>query len=164
MAVTVRPLRDDEIRRYLEIHERAIRGHAVSHYSQGDIEGWVVPPTDENLRRLTRNADREIRFVAELDGVPVGIGALVLEKSELRAVYVAPEGARRGCGSALVREIERTARDNRVTRLTLHASLNAEQFYARLGYDALERTEVVLPNDHRMAVVRMAKDFQRATE
>ena len=159
MAVTVRPLREDEIRLYLEIHERAVRGLAASHYSRDDIEGWVVPATDENLRRLAINADREIRLVAELDGSPVGIGALVLEESELRAVYVSPEGARRGCGAALVREIERIARGNGVTRLTLHASLNAERFYTDCGYDALERTEVALPNDHRMAVVRMARDI-----
>ena len=159
MAVTVRPLRDDEIPLYLEIHERAVRGLAASHYSRDDIEGWVVPATDENLRRLALNADREIRLVAELDGSPVGIGALVLEESELRAVYVSPEAARRGCGSALVREIERIARGNRVPRLTLHASLNAERFYMDLGYDALERTEVTLPNGHLMAVVRMGKDL-----
>ena len=162
MAVTVRPLRDHEIRLYLEIHERAVRGLALSHYSQDDIEGWVVPASAENLRRLALNADREIRLVAELDGEPVGIGALVLEESELLAVYVSPEGARRGCGSALVHEIERIARNNRLARLTLHASLNAERFYADLGYDVLERTEVVLPNDHRMAVVRMGKDLQES--
>ena len=96
MAVTVRPLRDHEIRLYLEIHERAVRGLALSHYSQDDIEGWVVPASAENLRRLALNPDREIRLVAELDGEPVGIGALVLEESELLAVYVSPEGARRG--------------------------------------------------------------------
>ncbi len=162
MAATVRPLRDHEIRLYLEIHERAIRGLAVSHYSPDDIEGWVVPATDENVRRLALNPDREIRLVAELDGEPVGIGALVLEESELRAVYVSPEGARRGCGAALVREIERIAKDNGLAHLTLHASLNAERFYADLGYDLLERTEVVLPNDHRMAVVRMEKELQSA--
>lgn len=159
MAVTVRPLRDDEVRLYLEIHERAIRGLAGRHYSQEDIEGWVVPATDESLRRLTLNADREIRLIAELDGEPVGIGALVVGESELRAVYVAPEGARQGCGSALVCEIERIARSNGVTRLTLHASLNAERFYANFGYSVLERTKVALPNGHRMAVVRMGKDL-----
>ena len=159
MAVTVRPLGDDEARLYLEIHERAVRGLAATHYSRDDIERWVVAATDENLHRLTLNADREIRLVAELDGEPVGIGALVLEESELRAVYVSPEGARQGCGSALVHEIERCARSNQLARLTLHASLNAEQFYAELGYDVLERTAVALPNGHRMAVVRMGKDL-----
>ena len=118
-----------------------------------------MPATAENVRRLTLNVDREIRLLAELDGKPVGIGALVLETSELRAVYVSPEGARQGCGSALVRQIEQIARDGDVTRLTLHASLNAEQFYSDLGYSVLERTEVVLPNDHRMAAVVMEKDL-----
>ena len=159
MTVTVRPLRDDEIRLYRDIHERAVRGLAGSHYSQDDIEGWVVPPTDENLRRLTLDADREIRLVAELNGRPAGIGSLALEESELLAVYVSPESARQGCGSALVHEIERVAGDSGVTRLTLHASLNAERFYTDLGYDVLERTEVVLPNDHRMSVVRMGKNL-----
>ena len=77
----------------------------------------------------------------------------------MRAVYVSPEGARRGCGSALVREIERIARDGGVTRLTLNASLNAERFYAAVGYEAAERTVVALPNGHRLAVVRMGKDL-----
>lgn len=49
--------------------------------------------------------------------------------------------------------------DGDVARLTLHASLNAEQFYSDLGYSVLERTEVVLPNDHRMAAVVMSKDL-----
>ena len=102
MTVTVRPLRDDEIRLYRDIHERAVRGIAGSHYSQDDIEGWVVPPTEENLRRLTLDADREIRLVAELNGRPAGIGALAPEESELLAVYVSPESTRHGCGSALV--------------------------------------------------------------
>ena len=162
MTVTVRPLRAHEIRLYLDIHERSIRGLAANHYSPDDIEGWVVPATDENVRRLALNPDRETRLVVELDGEPVGIGALVLEQSELRAVYVSPEGARRGCGSALVREIERIAGNHGLARLTLHASLNAERFYADLGYDVLERTEVVLPNDHRMAVVRMGKNLRSA--
>ena len=56
MPVTVRPLRNDEIRLYLQIHERAVRGLAATHYSREDIEGWVVPATEENLRRVTLNA------------------------------------------------------------------------------------------------------------
>ncbi len=43
MAVTVRPLRDDEMRLYLQIHERAIRGLAATHYSQDDITEVALP-------------------------------------------------------------------------------------------------------------------------
>ena len=85
------------------------------------------------------------------------IGALILERSELRACYVAPRAVRRGCGSALVRAIESLARENGLVRLELAGSLNAESFYAAHGYQVRERSEVVLPNGHRMAAVWMEK-------
>jgi len=157
MAIAVRPLGDDEGRVYLEIVNSAIRGLAVTHYAPDTIAGWVVPVTDESVHTLMVNADHEIRLVAELDGQPVGIGALVLERSELRACYVSPHAARRGCGSALVQEIERLARDHGLTRLDLAASLNAEAFYAAHGYKVRERSVVVLSNGHRMSAVWMGK-------
>jgi putative acetyltransferase len=159
MPITVRPLRGDEGCIYLEIVNSAIRGLAVSHYPPDAIEGWVVPVTEETVRDLTLNRDHEIRLVAELDGKPVGIAALILERSELRACYVSPQAARRGCGSALVHEIERLARENGLARLDLAASINAEAFYAAHGYDVRERSEVVLGNGHRMAAVWMGKNL-----
>lgn len=157
--ITVRLLRDDELRTYLEIHTSAIRGLAVTHYDADVIDAWVVPISDETLRDLTTNADGEMRFLAELDGQPAGIGALVLDRSELRACYVAAHAARRGCGSALVREMERVAREHGLTRLDLAGSLNAEPFYAAHGYQVRERSEVVLRNGHRMRAVWMGKDL-----
>lgn len=162
MPITVRALRPDEGRIYLDIVNSAIRGLAASHYRPDVIEGWVVPVTPESVRDLMLNPDNEIRLIAELDGTPAGIGALIVERSELRACYVAPEAARRGCGSALVREIERLARDHGLTRLELAGSLNAEPFYAALGYRVRERSVVVLRNGHRMPAVWMEKSITSA--
>ena len=150
-------MREDEGARYLEIVNSAIRGLASSHYPADVIAGWVVPVTEESVRDLMRNPDNEIRLVAELDGVPVGIAALVPAHSELRGCYVSPDAARQGCGSALVIELERLARAHGVTHLELAASLNAEPFYAAHGYDVRERSEVVLTNGHRMPCVWMRK-------
>jgi putative acetyltransferase len=159
MPIVVRPLRADEGRTYLEIVNGAIRGLAADHYPFDIIEDWVVPVTDESVRELMLNADREIRLVAELDGVPAGIGALVVERSELRACYVVPEASRQGCGSALVREIERLARANGLRHLELSGSLNAEPFYVAHGYLVEQRSEVVLRTGRRMAAVWMEKEL-----
>jgi putative acetyltransferase len=159
MAITVRLLREDEGRRYLEIVNRAILGLAADHYSPDAIAAWVVPLNDESITKLTANADREIRLVAELDGEAVAIGALIIERQELRACYVVPEAARRGCGSALVREIERLAREHGLRRLELAASLNAEAFYAAHGFRCRERSHVVLRNGHRLPAVWMEKEL-----
>jgi putative acetyltransferase len=158
-VITVRLMRPDELRLYLEIHGSAIRGLAVTHYPADVIASWLVPIDDQTLTDLSRNEDHEIRLIGELDGVPVAIGALVVERSELRACYVRPEAARQGCGSAVVREIERIAREHGLKRLELAGSLNAESFYRSLGYRVRERSEVVLRNRHRMAAVWMEKDL-----
>lgn len=158
-SIVVRPLRPDEGRVYLHIINAAIRGLAAGHYSPEAIEGWVHPVTEEAIEQVMLNEGHEIRLIAELDGRPAGIGALVLERFELRACYVSPDAARRGCGSALVGEIERIARGNGLTHLDLAASLNAEPFYAAQGYDVRQRSDVVLRNGHRLAAVWMRKDL-----
>ena len=113
MVMVVRALGPGEERRDLEIVNTAIRGLASRHYPPSAIAGWLEPETDDNVRDLIANADREIRLIAELDGVPSGIGALVVERSELRACYVSPGATRRGCGRLLVVEIERMGADTR---------------------------------------------------
>lgn len=159
MAILVRPLRAGELRLYLEIVNEAVRGLAASHYDAAAIAGWVVPLTEKTLADLEQNPDHEIRLLADLDGRPAGIGALVVERAELRACYVRPNVARRGCGSAIVSAIEAIATEHGLTRLELAASLNAEAFYAHLGYGVVERTNIPLPNGHLLAAVRMSKDL-----
>lgn len=152
-------MRPDEGRIYLDVVNSAIRGLAVSHYSADAIAGWIVPMDAGTLADFDGNEEHEIRLMADLNGEPVAIGALIVERSELRACYVRPEAARRGCGSAIVREIERIAREHGLSRLELAASLNAEPFYRWLGYRVRERSDVVLRNGHRMAAVWMEKDL-----
>lgn len=157
MAITVRPLRPNEGQVFLQIHGRSIRGLAAGHYPEAVIDAWTVPLTEESLRGFLKNADDEIRLIAELDGEPVGLGALVVGNSELRACYVVPEASRKGVGSALVAEIERIARDNGLERLELLASVNAEPFYAFLGYESYGHTEHILRTGHPMTAVKMVK-------
>ena len=157
MAVVVRPMLAEEARSFLEIHTRSIRGLAAAHYPSEVIEAWVVPITDDTVRGFLDNPDREIRLLAALEGMPVGLGCLVVQNSELRACYVAPEAARKGVGTAIVREIERIAREHGLDHLRLEASINAEPFYAALGYEVVERGEHAWPSGQRMAAVAMRK-------
>ena len=160
MAILVRPLREDEARTFFDIHSRAVRGLAADSYPAEVIEAWGARASDRAIERFFENPESEIRLLAELDGVPAGLGVLVPEKLELRACYVAPEAARQGVGSALVQEIERIARERCLTRLELHSSINAEPFYASLGYEIVERGEHVLRSGLRMAAVKMRKQLE----
>jgi putative acetyltransferase len=98
--------------------------------------------------------------VAEIDGEPAGIGAIVVSNSELRACYVAPGAARCGVGSALVAEIERIAREHRLDHLHLESSITAEPFYSALGYRVESRGELLLSPNVSMAAVKMRKRLE----
>jgi putative acetyltransferase len=155
--VAVRPIRGDEGSTFLDIHSQSVHGLASEAYPPDVISAWAFPPTPENLAQFLENAEDEIRLIAELDGRPVGIGALVLRNSELRACYVMPDAARRHVGTAIVEEIERIARENALEYLELLSSTNAEPFYAALGYDVISRGEHVLRSGKRMTAIKMRK-------
>jgi putative acetyltransferase len=155
----VRPANSAETRIFIDVHHRSVRGLASGHYGPEVIDAWAPAQSEHDLQVLERNADGEIRLIAEIDGNAVGIGALVVADSELRACYVLPEAARRGVGSAIVREIERLAKSYGLSHLTLQASINAEPFYAALGYEVVERGEHILRGGQVMAAVKMTKSL-----
>jgi putative acetyltransferase len=158
--VVSRSMRADEARRFLEIHRAAVRGLAVKDYPLSVIDQWApLPITDAMVEQFLTNPDDEIRLIAELDGVTVGIGALVTAAYELRACYVVPDFARLGVGAAIVSEIERIACQHRLDYLQLESSVTAELFYAELGYQVVERGEHVLASGTPMAATTMRKEL-----
>src|SRR6266851_5159468 len=160
MPISVRLMRPEEGHRFLEIHHAAVREIAAKDYPVNVIEAWApLPITDKAVEALRANHDNEIRLIAEIDGEAVGIGALVVKNSELRACYVAPRASRKGVGSALVAEIERIAREHGLTYLHLESSTTAEGFYAAMGYDVEERGEFVLRSGTSMAAVKMRRSL-----
>jgi putative acetyltransferase len=156
VPAVIRELRRGEERLFLELHARSIRGLAAGHYPPEVIDAWCVVPTEENLASFIKNEDHELRLFAELGGRVVGLGALVLEGAELRACYVLPEAARQGVGTALVRDMERRALAHHRDHLELLSSVNAEPFYAALGYQSEGGTEHIM-RGHPMAAVKMSK-------
>jgi len=157
MSVTIREMRREEARRFLEVHRAAVRSLAVNDYSPAVIEAWAPPVTDARIERFLTNRDGELRLVADIRGEIVGIGAFVASASELRACYVAPTAARRGVGTAIVNEIERIARGRGLDNLTLQSSITAEPFYSALGYEVVSRGELAIAPQVRMAAVTMRK-------
>jgi putative acetyltransferase len=163
ISVTVREMRPEDARRFLEIHHAAVRGIAARDYPAAVVEAWASPITGQLVERFLANRDQEVRLVAEIDGEPVGIGAIVVSGSELRACYVAPSAARQGVGSALVAAIERIACEHHLDHLELESSTTAEPFYAALGYHVESRGELLISPDVPMAAVKMRKQLQCAS-
>ena len=72
----------------------------------------------------------------------------------------APEAARCGVGTLIVRALEDLARDHGLTALHLDPSLTAAAFYSSLGYESRGRATHTLrrrSGDRPMACVKMEK-------
>jgi len=92
-------MRFEDARSFLEVHRAAVRGIAATNYAPAVIEALApLPITDKVVESFLANPENELRLVAEVAGEIVGIGAIVLEKAELRACYVMPTMARKGVG------------------------------------------------------------------
>ena len=160
MSLVIRKMDPGDAQAFLEVHHAAVREIAAKDYPPTVVEDWArLPLTEDAIERVRANPDNEFRLVAEVEGRIVGIGALVVENSELRACYVAPGASRKGVGSALVREIERVARGQGLAFLEVESSITAEPFYAMLGYSVLERGNHILRSGQAMACVKMRKEL-----
>lgn len=149
--VQVRPAEPDDANDVVAVHRAAVRELAASAYDDEVLEAWVAPldPADYDLD------PEDGRFlVAErpdrADAGVVGFGEVRFEPpeyvdadvdGEVRALYVAPEHARCGVGTALLSELHAVARDAGVDVLGALASVNAVPFYRSRGWEVVaERT------------------------
>jgi putative acetyltransferase len=143
----------------IKTHYAAVHETASSSYAPAILDEWSGANIDQRIENWTTrpNASAEITVVAELDGQIVGFGGLIPETRELCAVYVSPNLARRGIGTALMKEIEKIAESKGVLDLWLDSSLNAEKFYLAHGFERVSAGEHTLRSGMKMACIKMTK-------
>jgi GNAT superfamily N-acetyltransferase len=79
------------------------------------------------------------------------------DAARVRAMYTAPEFARRGVGRLILSLCEAAARDAGFARVELAATLAGEPLYRACGYVLLERMESDTPQGLRIPLLRMGK-------
>ncbi len=89
----------------------------------------------------------------------MGFGILDIENSEISAIYINPDAAGTGIGTKLLNELEITARNSKISKITVHSTLNAKGFYLKYGYIDQELTLHSLPNGSKLECVRMIKEL-----
>lgn len=143
----------------VEVHFAAVHSTAAGSYPAEILDHWSPRPNQSRRRRMLDAlvGGQELFVVAESASRVIGFGVVVPALSELKAVYVDPSFGRLGVGAKIVSHLERLAVENGALELHLSASINAEQFYLRAGYQSVERTMHQLSGGPQMACVAMRK-------
>jgi len=164
MMRSVREATPGDRARLRECHVTAIREFGPRVYDDRQVAAWAneVDPAED----YPVGADGHYLVVAERPTGDesrrevVGYGHLAPTESEVRAVYVHPDAAGRGVGTAILDALEARARELRLDALALSASLNAVGFYERAGYERVGRDTYTTVHDGEtvdLDVVQMQK-------
>ena len=82
------------------------------------------------------------------------------EAARIRAFFVAPEWARRGIASQLMRACMDAARAAGFRALELGATLPGEPLYRQFGFEVVERTSTPLPGGQALPLVHMRRSLE----
>jgi putative acetyltransferase len=154
-----------DARAILEAHRSAVRTTAATHYSQAIIDEWapvhVAPGRVKTFEQWIERGEELIVVAVDSDETVVGFGSIVPSNSELRAVYVAAEQARKGVGRAILSQLETFAQEAGLSELRMDASMNAVAFYEANGFASLGRGEHAMSSGNLMPCMRMSKSLGR---
>ena len=80
------------------------------------------------------------------------------DAARIRAFFVHPDHARQGIGTLLINICEAAAKNNGFIRFELGATLPGVPLYLAMGYEIIERLNILLPDGEAWSVVRMGKN------
>jgi GNAT superfamily N-acetyltransferase len=153
-ALRLRPAAAEDRRALWLLHSRSVEVLCQGAYAAHELSTWVELLRPDGY--LQPEQQRTV-LVAERGLSLVGFGQLDTFLGEVEALYVAPEEAGHGVGSALLGSLEALAWREGTQVLSLDASLNAEGFYQARGYVRLHSAQRVLTPRVQLACVRMRK-------
>lgn len=88
---------------------------------------------------LIKMAEKKELFVAIDNGIIIGVAAV--EDNDISTVFILPEYQNQGIGKKLMKKVEDVAKNNGFREVKLNASINALEFYKKIGYKKGKRVE-----------------------
>jgi len=128
---------------------------AAEDYDADQREAWVSAADDEAA--FAAKLAGALTIVALANGEIVGFAALK-DDAVFDMLYVRPDVARQGVGSALADAIEKLAGARGAKKLTVEASDSARDFFAGRGYVAQSRNTVTIAGEW-LGATTMTKDL-----
>jgi len=131
----VRMARPEDSEAIRDLQLMSLKVLAAKDYTAGEVEALVASKMEP------RSWD-EHHFVAEINGLIVGFGALARWRPWVNALFVHPEFTRQGIATQLLEAMEQEALRRRDRTVWVLSSLTGVLFYRAAGFEAM-RDEVI---------------------
>jgi GNAT superfamily N-acetyltransferase len=175
MDYLLRPAQPDDIPALETLIRQSARALSRDDYSDAEIEACVAHVFGVDSELVADGT----YFVAEVDGAPAACGGWskrrtlfggdnyagresgfldpATEPAKIRAFFVAPDMARRGLGSAILRRCEAEAKHAGFSRMEMMATLPGVKLYRALGYQGDTVQTFSMPDGVAVRFVQMAR-------
>jgi putative acetyltransferase len=132
--LTYRAAKVGDARAILTVKQAAINAIDSDEYTARQLDAWR--PGDDLVDDFGRaiESNRFEILLVESGPATAGYGVLNTAENRIDAVFVHPDFHGGGIGSSLVSQFESRARISGLSELQIASSLNAREFYERLGY------------------------------
>ena len=134
----LRAYRRDDKRALQQLFYESVHGIGHAYYTTAQLERWAPAVPDRERWILL---DAQYCFVVEAHKQLVGFAAL--GNSQLDWLYVHPNYQLKGVATALMRQMERSARKNGMPGIHTAVPLNARGFFERSGF-RVQTEEIIL--------------------
>jgi putative acetyltransferase len=140
-APGLRPFLPADAPRLAALFRASVELLADDFYDEDQLAAWIASVGDEAA--FAKRLGESLTLVALVEGEIAGFASLK-DNTQIDMLYVHPEFARRGVGSALVNALERLGAARSAQKLGVDASDAARDFFAAHGYISQSRNTVVL--------------------
>jgi len=124
-------------------------------YSEAQQEAWASAADDEE--QFGKRLAGELTLIGTLQNSPVGFASLK-GADHIDMLYVHPSAAGQGVATLLCDALEKLAGGRGAKKLTVDASDNAQEFFAKRGYVSMQRNTVIV-NGEWLANTTMQKSL-----
>ena len=135
------------------IFAASIEGLTGDDYNEAQQQAWASAANDEE--QFGKRLASQLTLVATLQNSPVGFASLK-GADHIDMLYVHPGAVGQGVAAMLCEALEKLAGGRGAKSLTVDASDNATEFFAKRGYEAKQRNTVTV-NGEWLANTTMQK-------
>ncbi|MET3979261.1 GNAT superfamily N-acetyltransferase [Mucilaginibacter sp. UYP25] len=173
--ITTRLATFDDVAELQQLIGLSVRGLNTAYYTPKQIESAIKYIFGIDSQLITDGT----YYVAEKDNIKAGCGGWskrntlfggdqhketedplldpMKDSARIRAFFVHPDYARQGIGRKIINVCEDAAKANGFTTFELGATLPGVPLYEAMGYEAVERIDVTLPDGELLGIVKMSK-------
>lgn len=136
-SIIIRPFTSSDIFALVRLFQEAVQAINIKHYSPEQVAAWK----EVDIERWKKSFEKNITFVAEIDGTIVGF-ADITHDGYLDRLYIHKEYQGRWVAVYLLRAVEKAARELGLAKITTNCSITAKKPAEKMGFVVVKEQTV----------------------